>query len=357
MYKAYLNDNLFFNTENKDEALELTGASVTFEAGAAGSFAFTVPPWNQMYGSFKQLSGYVDLYRNENLIFSGRIYKEEKDFRNMHKITCEGMLAVLNDTIFRPQDFSGSLQKLITTLLSNHNSQVNLERRIQPGQIYVTCDSLEKNFEDYDTTMSCFKDIVNDYGGFLEVNKRDGTLYLDYIKDFQTKAKQTIELGENLTNLTQKSDSDDIVTVLIPLGGQVESGSDSSKKETLTIKSENGGRDYIEDEDGIKLYGRITATKKWSDIKTASELLKTAKEYLSQNAAAKVEVNATAVDLSANEEGLEPFAVGQNIYVKSEIHGIERYIACKKQTIDLLNPAKNTVTLGDTISGYISRAD
>ena len=356
MYKAYLNNSIFFNTDSDDEALELTSASVTFEAGSAGSFTFTVPPWNSMYGSFKQLTGYVDLYRDSELIFSGRVYKEEKDFQNMHKITCEGMLAVLNDTIFRPTEYGGNLQKLITTLLSNHNSQVETTRRIQVGKIYVTCNSLQKSFEDYDTTMSCFQDIVDDYGGYLEVNKRNGTLYLDYIKEYTTKATQTIELGKNLTGLTQKSDSDDIVTALIPIGGQVESASDSSKKETLTIKSVNGGNDYIQNDTGIKNYGRITATKKWNDIKTASELLTAAKEYLETAAAAKVEINATAVDLSSTDENLAPFKVGQQIYVKSDIHGIARYITCKKQTIDLLNPAKNSITLGDTITGYVGRA-
>lgn len=48
-YRAYLNNNIFFDSYSDDAALRLTSAVITFKAGAAGSFVFTVPPGNVKY--------------------------------------------------------------------------------------------------------------------------------------------------------------------------------------------------------------------------------------------------------------------------------------------------------------------
>lgn len=94
-YTAYLNGSLFFDTLSNDPALMLTEAKLSFEAGKAGSFTFTVSQENTKYDFFNNISDYITVERDGNQIFSGRIYDKTKDFRNLITVTAEGIMAVL----------------------------------------------------------------------------------------------------------------------------------------------------------------------------------------------------------------------------------------------------------------------
>ena len=50
----------------------------------------------------------VEVVKNGKTIFKGRIVKDTQDFNNSKTIECEGKLAALNDTIYRPYEFAGS---------------------------------------------------------------------------------------------------------------------------------------------------------------------------------------------------------------------------------------------------------
>ncbi len=45
------------------------------------------------------------MYRDDNLLFKGRVITSKIGFHNEKNIVCEGVLAFLLDTVIRPFDF------------------------------------------------------------------------------------------------------------------------------------------------------------------------------------------------------------------------------------------------------------
>ena len=84
-----------------------------------------------------------------------------------------------------------------------------------------------------------------------------------------------IRFGENILDLIQEVSCEDLATVIIPLGKR-----DEDTDERLTIKSVNGGRDYLEDPDAIALYGRIVKTVEYDDVTLPENLLRKGREVL-----------------------------------------------------------------------------
>ena len=73
MFKAYCNNQIFFNAGISDDALTLAEAKLDLEVGKAGSFTFKIYPTNIGYNYFQKFKSYVSLYREDRLIFSGRV--------------------------------------------------------------------------------------------------------------------------------------------------------------------------------------------------------------------------------------------------------------------------------------------
>lgn len=376
MYSAYLNGVKFFDTDSELDSLLLTSASVKLKAGSAGSFTFIVPPCNSQYDNFHRLVDYVDVYDGDNLIFAGRVFSVEMTFDTQYKIECEGLLSVLCDSIYRPTTYTGSVRDLILNILASHNGQVSADKHINIGQVTIPDYTIyNKEFRNYDSSISRIKELVETYGGTIYVRKAAGQLYFDWLRTSITYSDQTICLGENLLDFTKKQDSSNVVTVLIPTGAQT---SDGSK---LTISSVNGGRDYIyARQELIDEYGYIYGTHEWNDIASASELKERAEDWLDINSQPNYSVKIKAVDLTDAGYDVTAFYVGQFVQVRSDPHGMIDTMTEESSTVDLgivdkaivdiggvaywfevnelnlnlLDVSQSFLQLGDEVAGYVS---
>ena len=77
-------------------------------------------------------------------------------------------------------------------------------------------------------------------------------------------------MGRILLDLTQQIKGEDVATVVIPLGARMsevdENYQGTDSEERLTIAGVNDGRDYLEDEEAVALYGRIVKVVIHEDV-------------------------------------------------------------------------------------------
>lgn len=352
--------NLFFEASSATKEYQLIDPVLKLEIGKAGSFTFTVPIENVEYDNFDDLISYIDVYRvtkgTVKLIFSGRVFSHSKDFYNRLNITCEGLFAVFNDSVQYPLQFTGtSLSGIIGSFLDQHNNSVDDYKKVYPGNITVEDNYLTRLFERTVYTIDRLNDLVDSYGGYMSVRKGDdGRLYLDYYADYTDVAEQSINFGENLIDITQESNVDGFITVIVPYGAQL-TDTDGSYY-YVDISSVNGGKKYLENLDLVEQYGRIVGTVEWPNVTDASILKTKAKQYIEASTnLPSVTISVTAVDMAKANSDINYFEPGQNILVYSEAHNISRYILAKSQELHILDPASNRMVLGDSYAGLISQ--
>ena len=347
-YKALLNNQIFFETGSDD--LVLTSAKLDRAVGSAGSFTFVIPTSNKYYGQFHKIIDYVDVYRDNDLMLSGRVYSIEETFDTQLKVTCEGLLTILNDSVFRPVTFQGDLHDLVRDLLDSHNAQVEAEKQIQTGYLFIGNDPCYRAYQNYESTISRVQDLVESYGGWVRIRKTNGSLYFDWYDQNRDGVDQTIDFGQNLLDIKQEENSDGVCTVLIPLGAANE-----NNNVRVNITSVNNGKDYlVADQQYINQYGYVVGTHIWDDVTVPSILKTKGQNWLNACVTPKRTINLTAVDLADAGYDVESFRPGQVIKVRSAPHGIDgEWFDCNTQSLDLLHPENNKLSLGTQQIGFI----
>lgn len=293
-------------------------------------------------------------------LFHGRLLNTEKDFYKRQKAVCEGELAYLVDSIQRPYDYAGDLPGLFKQYINNHNEQVDEEKKFAIGEITVTDSNNYVHYSStvYPDTLNEIKEkLINTHGGYLRTRISESKKYIDYVTKPGKTNSQVIEFGTNLLDITEYITAENVFTVLIPLG---ERQKDSSGNETgrLTIAEVNDGKDYIESETGIKLFGRITKTHEWDDVTDANNLLKKGKVYLDDGISMSVSLKVKAVDLHLINVNTEIISEGDEVRVVSPPHGIDTYFLCTKIEIDLLTPDNSVYEFGvsfSTLTGKLNK--
>lgn len=279
----------------------------------------------------------------ETEVFSGRVLHSEKDFYNRKYVYCEGELSYLLDSIQRPYSFQGNIPELVFLFIDNHNNQVDSNKHFTVGNITVTDpnDYINRESSQYPNTLDELnKKLIDTHGGYLKIRKENDVRYLDYLAESGKTSSQTIEFGTNLIDITEYITAENVFTVLIPLGAKQE---DETK---LTIESVNNGKDYIEDETGISLFGRIEKVQEWEDVTIADNLLKKGKEFLKSGIEMAVSLQLKAIDMHLLNVDAESISIGDNVRVISPPHNIDTLFQCSKIELDLLEPDKSVYTFG-----------
>ncbi len=384
IYEVYIDDSLIFRTGL--EPLQLADAEIKKELGKVDSFSFTMYPDHPFYGSIQRLKPIVTVWRDDELLFRGRILDSEDDFEGARKVICEGDLSFLMDSIIRPYDFSSmdtmKPEELIEIFLSSHNGQTDDAKKILPGKVIDIEPNVPLNVSDsnYSTCWDALNSsLIDQIGGyFIARHEIEGngtiTTYLDY-RALNTMPKvatpvisvvgesissgedsseaaeyhvgQRIEFGRNLSDFTRTLSGEELVTGIIPLGEDQED--EEGNKMRLTIESVNDGKDYIVDEDAAARFGKIFAVVEFDHVNDASDLLRYAQNYLAEAVNEAIEIEISAVDLSLLDSSIEAFHEGDWVEVVSQPHGIDSLYLVSKLSISLIDASSSRLTLG--ISG------
>lgn len=353
MYKVYCDGLLLYHS--KLENLQIFNPSVELELNKTGSFDFSIYPSHPRYGLIKKLRSIITVYQDNYLLFRGRVLDDEIGFYNAKAVTCEGELAFLLDSIQRPYDFSGGITDFLSMLITNHNAQVDEEKRFILGNVTVTDpnDYIVRSDIDYVSTWEVInKKLLDMLGGFLYVRHEDGQSIIDYLSESTLLSPQKIAFGKNLLDLKRIRKGGDIATVIIPIGAKLknEEGQDTDKR--LTIEAVNGGVDFVQDADAIAQFGTIVKTVIYEDVTDPENLKTKGQAYLSGLVKQLETIELTAADLATVDKSVLSFHLGTQVRVESTPHGIDQLFTVSKLSIKLLDPAANKLTLGKTVAAF-----
>ena len=371
-YKAILNNSiLFFDSSKQFDDILLTKAVVKIKANTAGSFNFTMAPTHKCYGQLNRLTDFIDVYRDNDIIFSGRVYSISDPMNGLQDVSCEGLLAMLSDSVYRPITYQGDLEGLVLSLIASHNSQVEGDKRYYLRRFTMPDTDVYREYVNYEQTITRLKDLQESFGGYITTRKNydaehasivdvnlvdagivdmgDQQIYLDWLEDFIDACDQPVELKSNLLDIKKTINASGIITGIVPIGAKLEDGT------RVTIESVNYGSDLLlADSEYISQYGYIVKAVIWDDVHEPSILKTKASQYLAASLTERTEIKLTAVDLADAGYDIESFRVGQKVTVTSVPHGIEAMqFNCISQNLDLLNPAQNKLELGEVRVGYV----
>lgn len=358
MYVVKINGIVAHDPSLYDETKILASGTVSKKVNSADTFNFTIYPDNVCYNQIDSNSEvWVEVLKNGNNIFYGRVLKEETGWDNEKKITCEGLLALFNDSVLRPYEYQGSVLGYINYLVNQHNAQMNGTKQFIVRNVTVTDpnDNIVRSNSDYTKTITELIDKTagSSLGGYLIVEYLNGAYYLDYLADSVQGTNQTLAFGENILDFQRSIDSESMATAIIPLGAK----SDETG-EYLTISSVNDGRDYIENSEAVSNRGLIFTTYRWEDVTVPANLLRKATALLSDLTRIVPKINLSAVDLTEAGYNIDEIGFFEYVTVSDTAHDVNGQYLITERTYDLLSPENDKVTFGSddkTISGQSSR--
>ncbi len=349
MFEIYADTELLYNSAYPDRVL--TKGELELEVNRSGSFTFQLYPDHPMYNTLTELKTTITAYRDGDLMYRGRIIRRPDGFNLDRTFICEGELSFLIDSKVRPYSFSGSPTTLFTQLITAHNAQVADDRKFTVGTVTVTDpnDYITRANSEYPTTYDELMDkLVNPLGGYIVFTAgENGDRVINWLSAYPTRDVQSIDFGENLLDYTNTRSAEAVATALIPLGAKLDAAEDGTEPR-LTIESVNDGVDYIYDAAAVARYGWIYETHIWDDVTVASNLLIKGLTYLSELTMPTESIELSALDMSALDSDINAFQIGDVIPVKSEPHNLDASYLLRKQTINILRPESNKITLGYT---------
>lgn len=334
MFSVWLDGKLLYSSAVNDPYYAIGTPVLTLEAGKAGSLSFTMYPNHPEYDSLRRMLGRVVVYEDDTELFRGRILRMETNLYKERKVTCEGDLAYLMDSIADPGEYTESISAHFSRLVDMHNRQVERDKQFAVGIVNVDKATESQTFktDSYRTTSAAMSDdLTGVFGGYIRTRRSGETVYLDYIGDYGKAGNQNIEFGVNMIDFSESVSSDDIFTVLLPTGS-----------EGVTMEEITGSK-YVKIPNAVERYGTVVRAVSFSDIKEAgAELMQAAYDYIEKNyKEMPPTLTLTAIDLKRLDFALDGFELGTRIGILSEPHGINGSPVCSKISYNLEYPEKN----------------
>lgn len=354
MYQIYCDGELLYDPRRKEYLLD--DPTLELAVNTSGTLSFKMPPTHPAYRTIEKLKSVITLYQDGDWVFSGRVLNDEIDFNNMKTIEVEGELGYLNDSNQRSYVCDGlSPTEWFMSIIERHNADVDSWKQFKVGAVTVTDANNELYYSSttYDTSWDTVKSkcIEGSCGGYLRTrHTSDGSVYIDWLKEYPNICSQVIRFGENLLDLTHEIKGEDVATVIIPLGARLseidENYQDTSSDERLTIAAVNSGKDYLVDTDAAALYGKIVKAVIHDDITTEEYLLSAGYKDLKEYAQPLSTITLNAVDLHLIDVDVEKIKLGDSIRVVSKPHNLDTYMQVSAMTIKLAKPEETTITVG-----------
>lgn len=348
MYTIYVDDQLAFSTSSPKAERALLNPQLSFDVNGAGSLTFTLLPGHAQYDSVSKLKSTILVRQDGKAIFRGRVMDDERDFYNQRNIYCEGDRSFLLDSQCPPYTYKGTVHGLFKKLIKAHNEQVEEDRQFTAGDITITDEdeTVEaENIAYWETLKEMEEKLLGAYGGYLMTRTEGGKTYLDWLKTPGRTDEQSIQFSVNLLDLKDKVDAADVFTVLIPLGASVIDDG-GNVNEPVTIESVNSGKNYLQNDEAVALYGRICRTMTWNYIEDPAVLKKKGQEHLKTGIALQT-LTLKAIDMHFLSGDAEAIRVGDHVRIISDPHGLDISIICTKMDVDMLNPENTAYTFGE----------
>nr|DAQ95423.1 MAG TPA: endopeptidase tail [Caudoviricetes sp.] len=351
--------------------VQISAGSLKEESGQSPALSLTIQPTHPLWDSFTRdtvmlPNREVELVEYETgiVLFRGRVRAISMEFDGSKKLTCEGAMAYLNDTTVRPYktydtdeiecdiNAPAEANKLFEWFIEQHNAHVmNACEKFRIGvNAGANYGKLQRGTGTRPATLKEMRDkLEKACGGWLRVRYDATGSIIDWLPDTgAAEATQRVELGSNLLDLDTQVDGKDIYTAIVPVG-KTGKGSDEHK---VNVSAETAyvpfgfaiQGDVVVDMAAVEKYGLIEKTMSY-DLDKPQAL---ADKAVADLAAGKLDdsIEVSAFDLHNLNEQTLPVDFLDRVFVKSEPHGIERYMICSGRTINLTNPTATQYKLG-----------
>lgn len=391
MYKVYAYDYTrspvgsvcFYMNVSLDEKMRIQSPELTLTKNAPGSFTFTIDKNNIGNDYIKLFNTIIEVYKDGQVFWRGRVIEEERDAYDNRSFTCEGTLNFLLDTVQTPMHVNTYIETWVRYLLTTeytdpldtshtphkcHNSYYTSTHTYKKVNIaywdpYITDNQLIDWYAEYETTWDLLKQVLDAYGIKMRVTYENGLTNLWFYHDYpdSLKSQQTIQFGQNLIKFVRKWAIDELATVIIPVGKKF--GSDEEERPTVpytpseldaavTIASVNQGSIALEGPaELISKYGKIYKVVEYSDIEDPANLLTLAQNYFQTTEFDGLTIEVEAIDLSmlmtGTERDINELKLLGQVRCFSRQHGLDKYFPITEIKIALDNPANTTFTLGE----------
>ena len=339
---------------------------------SAGSRKIKISPLHRCYNLIEVLKGVMVLYKNDKIIFKSRVFSITTDDYNIKTIECEGLLAILNDSIVKPYQYdsyhsfdgsmtsSGEFSDWVSQLLNNHNKQTNYEThsfQIEIEEGLKTLNFKCKNTNYSDTWSELKSKFINELGGYLwleysnniETTEDD---ILHFSSSLNNPCNQEIKYAVNLSSIERKIAVDDFATAIMPIGAEYKDS--AGNKVRTTIVTVNGGNEFLIDENAVEIYGRINKMIEFNGVLSPDSLLSLAQKKLEEILTLSGSLKVKAVDLSIINSELDSFDIGQKVRVISENHNTDMYVTISEIEIDLLQPQTAEYKLNSDFKSFVN---
>ena len=319
-----------------------------------GELSFTIPKEHPNYGALEKLKSRIKVYRDDALIWIGRVIEDERDLYDNRKVVAEGSLAYLLDSSLCPFTMDGTVADVWAHILTQHNAQVNANQRLSIGNCDIA-GSASIATKDYLSAWQILKTSLLDplYGYLIVRFDEDENLILDYLADVPDTSTQRIEFGENLIDLVLSKSASETYTACVPLGAALKDIDPESESDArLTIASVNEGQEYLVDTALSAEYGVIIAPSgltTWDDVSDATILMNRGRDWLSGSGARfKQTIKLSAVDLHNADANVESFRFLDKVVISCGTLCPKETYVLSELTIPLNNPASTGIVLGDS---------
>jgi hypothetical protein len=327
---------------------------LTQKKNEPGELTFKIPKEHPNFGVPEKLKSRIKVYRDDTLIWVGRVIEDERDLYENRKVVVEGALALLLDSILRPFTMDGTAAEVWAYILTQHNAQVNVNQRFGIGNCDLS-DSVSIATKDYLSAWQVLKtSLLDPHGGYLIIRfDENENPILDYLSDVPNTSTQRIEFGVNMIDLVLSKSASETYTACVPLGAalrDIDSESDSDAR--LMIASVNDGQDFLIDSALAADNGVIFAPSSlttWDEVTDPTILMNKGRDWLNGTGARfKQTIKLSAVDLHNADAIVESFSFLDKVIVSCGTLCPEETYVLSELTIPLNNPASTDIVLGDS---------
>ena len=339
--------------DSRLEGYDLRGLKITRALNKGGTAEIVMPPYHPAYGMMVGYRTVVEIYRDGILKFRGRALYPVDDFDNFRTVVCEGEMCFLQDAVSRPYLYQATPASIFQDLVNEYNRQVEAFKQFKLGTIDVTDPNnyVRLESENAETILATVNKLIERCGGYIVfTTDESGARVVHWLTSVGRHSGQAIEAGENLFDFSQSGANTDLATAILPYGAK-----DETTGERVTIKSVNGGKDYIVDETAVGLRGTIMKSITWDDVTEPRNLLTKARQYLNESRLVVTSLTLTALDLSYIDKTVDSYEVGDYIRVVSAAHKLDEEFQLTEQSEDMLNPGSSFINLGKEIRTLTAR--
>ena len=362
IYEVYVDGNLLYYPN--DETYSIINAVVETSLNEAGTFECDVPVSNPRYEQFNLRQSMIQVLKDNVEIFYGEIREVKQNFDFTKHVYAVGELAFLFDSIQPQAKYQTTPRNMLSSLLANHNSQVENRKKFTLGNVTVVdANNYIYHYTNREDTLTAIRDkMCATLDGYLKIRKVGNTRYLDLVplSQYGSYCTQEIAFGENLLDYSCNYTADDVATCVIPLGERFDdqhrtAAAVDGLDEYLTIKGTsvdsyhtNTNDDYVFIQSAVNRFGWVRVVKHWDDV-TVKETLKTkAEQWLTDAQWSKLEMELNAVDLNLLDHNIESFEVGDTIHCWAEPYNMDTTFPVRKKTTYLNDLSKNYIVLSNT---------